>query len=171
MPEAPPPTNLEDALIGLRNGDFTRLNPLFEGGVDCLVLKWWREGGFAGHDDLLAEAFTCACFNGRILVAERLLEAGVAADGGILTGMNAFHWAVNRGQTEIVHLLLDRRASFDTPNRFGGNVVDTVLWSAVHEPKTSHLAILEMLLNAGARPSGQYETGLAEADRMLARYS
>src|SRR5688500_175281 len=40
-----------DAIEGLRRGDFDRLAPLFRdrGDEACLILKWEREGRFAAH--------------------------------------------------------------------------------------------------------------------------
>ena len=98
----------QDALEGLRRGDFSRLDPLFDRISDSppQIVEWVDRGRFRGQDQELAEALTCACFNGRTEVAEYLLNRGITASGGADTGLNATHWAVNRGQLAIVGLLI-----------------------------------------------------------------
>jgi hypothetical protein len=98
----------QDALEGLRRGDFSRLDPLFDRKTDSppQIVEWVDRGRFRGQDQELAEALTCACFNGRTEVAEYLLNRGITASGGADTGLNATHWAVNRGQLAIVGLLI-----------------------------------------------------------------
>src|SRR5438105_3669071 len=85
-----------DAVQGLSRGDFSRLDPLF----DERIVEWHRLGLFDGEPEALAEAFCCACFLGKTDVAEYLLGQGVDPLAGSGTGMNAFHWAANRGQLE-----------------------------------------------------------------------
>lgn len=163
---------LADALAGLRNGDFTRLEPLFVAreGAEPRIVQWHRAGRLRGEDDAAGEALTCACWLGCREAAEYLLGVGVAAQGGAATGMDALHWAANRGQLEAVRLLLSRGARVDTVNRYGGTVVDLVLWSAVHEPKADHAAILDELCEAGARATVEVElTGRADVDEVIRR--
>src|SRR5215467_12572175 len=100
--------DFRDALLGLEKGDFSRLDPLFapDGDKPCLMVRWHKAGLFRGRIEALAEALTCACFLGRTEAAEYFLQKGVPTSGGAKTGLNAFHWAANRGQLEAVRLLI-----------------------------------------------------------------
>lgn len=162
-----------DALQGLRQGDFSRLEPLFGSGVGhaCRIVQWHEQGCFASEPQALAEALTCACFLGRAGVAAWLLDKGVDPAAGIGTGLAALHWAANRGQLEAVRLLLDRKAPLEQLNMYGGTVLGCAVWSAVHEPRADHLRIIEALLAAGAKPeAAATATGHAELDALLQRY-
>jgi ankyrin repeat protein len=161
-----------DALQGLRNGDFSKLEPLFaaESGTPK-ILEWHRQGRFRDEPDAVAEALTCACFLGRVQVAEYLLARGVDPSGGAGTGMNALHWAVNRGQLEAVRLLLQRQAPLETRSMYEGTALGAAVWAAVHEPRSSHLEIIEELLRAGASLSDcEYPSGRQQVDELLNRY-
>lgn len=65
-----------DALQGLRNGDFSRLAPLFSGARPAQIIQWQEEGRFRNEPEAVAEALTCACFLGETEVAEYLLRRG-----------------------------------------------------------------------------------------------
>lgn len=91
-----------DAIRGFQRGDFSRLEPLFEQGRDPAgsrprIIEWYEEGCFDDEPNALAEALTCACFLGRTEVANYLLTRGVDPSTGAGTGLNALHWAANRG--------------------------------------------------------------------------
>jgi hypothetical protein len=96
-----------DAVQGLGNGDCSRLEALFQdqGGRQAKIIEWHQEGRFRNEPEALAEALTCACFLGRTNVATYLLNQGLDPSGGAGTGLNAFHWATNRGQLETVRLM------------------------------------------------------------------
>ena len=70
----------DDAVRGLIAGDFSRLDPLFEG-RPCRIIEWFEANLFADEPKALAEAVTCACFNGRTEVVDYLLAHGVDAPG------------------------------------------------------------------------------------------
>ena len=118
-----------DALQGLRHGDFSRLEALFVDEPDspARIVKWHQEGRFLDEPQALAEALTCACFLGRTRVATYLLMHRVDPSGGIGTGLNAFHWAANRGQLEAVRLLIRWKTPFEPRSMYGGNVLDTAI--------------------------------------------
>jgi len=162
-----------DALQGLKNGDFSRLNSLFEsdGKVPSLIIQWVQEGRFLGHDQELAEALTCACFNGQIQVAEYLLNLGVPTSGGARTGLNAIHWAANRGQLEAVRLLIRHRVPLETRSMYDATALGTAIYAAIYEPRSSHYpAIIEELLSAGACiTEAEYPTGIEAIDIILKR--
>lgn len=162
-----------DALIGLERGDFSRLEPLFVGtgngsGSRPRILEWYEQGLLLDRPTALAEALTCACFLGQTSVAGYLLTHGVDAAAGAGTGMNAFHWAVNRGQLETVRLLIQHNVPLETRNMYGGTVLGAAIWAAINEPKPDHLQIIEELVNAGARME-DYPTGHEPVDAVLRR--
>jgi len=163
-----------DALQGLHNGDFSRLETLFDdeaGRGRARIVDWYEEGRFRTEEKALAEALTCACFLGRTSVATYLLTHGLDPSGGAGTGLNAFHWAVNRGQLETVRLLIRWKAPLEPRSMYGGNVLDTAVWSAINEPRPNHLQIIEELLKAGARLEDEvWPTGHEQVDAVLKRH-
>jgi len=164
-----------EALQGFERGDFSRLEPLFEpdqtAGKRPRILQWFEEGLFREEPGALAEAFSCACFLGKTRTAEYLLREGVVPSGGASTGLNAFHWAVNRGQLETVRLLIRWKAPLEPRSMYGGNVLDTAVWSAINEPRPDHLRIIEELLDAGARlEHEEYPTGHEDVDLILRQH-
>jgi ankyrin repeat protein len=159
-----------DALQGLHRGDFSRLEPLFIAAPPPIV-RWHQEGRFRDDPTAVAEALTCACFLGRIDVAEYLLEQGIDPTAGAGTGMDALHWAANRGQLAAVQLLLRQKAPLETRSMHGGTVLGTAVWSAIHEPRPAHLQIIEELLNAGACVGDAgYPTGDEQIDAALRQH-
>jgi hypothetical protein len=167
----------EDALLGLARGDFSRLEPLFVGDIGQPLLQpwivaWHEQGRFTDERQAVSDVLTCACFLGYVDVAEYLLERGVKLPGGSGTGVDALHWAVNRGQLETVRLLLRWRAPLETVNMHGATALGMAIWSAIHEPRSQHLVIAEELLRAGARRDAVTRpTGHAALDELLGRIS
>ncbi len=162
-----------DAVQGLGAGDFSRLEALFHDqvGRQAQIVEWHKEGRFRNEPRALAEALTCACFLGRTNVATYLLNEGLDPSGGAGTGLNAFHWAANRGQLESVRLLIRWKAPFEPRSMYGGNVLDTAVWSAINEPRPNHLQIIEELLKAGARIGDEaWPTGHEQIDAILTQY-
>lgn len=161
----------QEAVRGLLAGDFSRLAPLFEtssASSPCPIVEWYEAGLFAGEPKALAEAFTCACFNGCADVIEYFLARGVGPNGGAGTGLNAFHWAANRGQVKAVEILIRGQAALETPNGYGGTVLGGAVWAAVHEPKSGHLRIIKALLDAGAEiRAAEYPSGDKRVDDVL----
>ena len=168
--------SFRDAVRGLERGDFSRLEPLFieDPLLDrhsCRIVTWFEKGNFDGEPKALNEALTCACFNGRTLVADFLLKKGVDPAAGANTGLNAFHWAANRGHLDTVKLLLERRVPLEIKNMYGGTVLSTAVWSAINEPRADHLAIIEALLSSGAKvDAAEYPTGNERVDEVLRRH-
>lgn len=165
----------KDAIRGLIAGDFSRLEPLFTDDLSnddqhCQIIEWHKAGLFTDEQAALNEALTCACFLGKTSVAEYLLAQGLNPAGGILTGLNAFHWAANRGQLETVQLLIRHQAPLETRNMYGGTVLGTTVWSAINEPRPDHFRIMEALIKAGARlAESGYPTGDERVDAVLKR--
>jgi ankyrin repeat protein len=164
------------AVEGLRRGDFSRLAPLFGSvpaptSADSLLVDWIKADAFPEDPAALAEALTCACWLGRTGVAAFLLDRGVDPMAGTGTGLDALHWAANRGQLPAVHLLLAHGASTETRSMYGGTALATAVWSAIHEPHPDHLAIIKALLEGGAQAEEIADpSGHAEVDAVLARY-
>ena len=134
-------------------------------------MRWHSEGRFTDEPDALDEALTCASFLGYVDVVRYFLKQGVNPSGGAATGMNALHWAANRGQLDVVDVLLKARAPWASKSSYGGNVLDTAVWSAIHEPRPVHQAIVVLLLKAGAIPEDQtFPTGHAGIDGLYRQY-
>ena len=54
---------------------------------------------------------------------------------------------------------------------YGGNVLDTAVWSAINEPRPNHMQIIEELLQAGARlEDEEWPTGHEQIDTILKRH-
>jgi uncharacterized protein len=156
--------DLADTLAGLLAGDFSRLAPRFAGDPPA-ILRWIEAGQLDA--DTLAEALSCAAFNGALEVMAALLARGVAPAGGARTGLDALHWAANRGQLAAVRLLLRAGAPLETRSMYGATALGTVVWSALHEPRPDHLAIVEALIAAGAARDAVPVTGNPAIDGLL----
>jgi len=167
--------NLDEAMTDLRAGSFTKLDPLFDAargpdGKQAWIVEWCETGKLDGHPAELSEALTCAAFNGRLDVLSWLLVHGVNPSGGAGTGLDALHWAANRGQLGAVKLLLAHHAPLETVNMHDTTALGTAVWSAINEPRAQHLAIVEVLLNAGANPDAvTLPTGDARLDAVIQR--
>ena len=164
-----------DVLEGLHRGDFSRLEPLFDersgGSGKPQIVEWHEQGRFLDQPKALAEALTCASFLGRTRIAEYLLKQGVNPSGGAGTGLDALHWAANRGQLEAVRLLIRAKAPLEARSMYGGTALGTAIWSAINEPQRDHLQIIEELLNAGAHlEDADYPTGHEPVDAILQRH-
>ncbi len=162
-----------DALQGLKNGDFSRLESDFTPdhtieGTRCRIIEWYEQGAFEQEPQALAEALTCACFLGRTGIAEYFLQRGIDVTAGTATGLSAFHWAANRGHLEMVKLLLKYNVSLEIENSYGGTVLSGTLWAALHEnQRPEHFAIIEALLVAGAHVESAWQSEIDELRRRV----
>jgi hypothetical protein len=164
---------LHYALAGLHHGDFSRLAPLFAPRSDGRVpiLEWVTSGWLEADPIALNEALACACFLGQTRVAEQLLTQGADLVRGNGTGLNGFHWAANRGNLETVRVLIAQGCPLEEPSSYGGTVLGSAVWAALHETQPDHLAIIEALLQAGASVDGaDYPSGDKAVDQLLQRY-
>ena len=164
-----------DAIAGLRRGDFDRLAPLFadRAGEPPLILHWFGEGRFTPYPSELAEALSNACFLGRETVVTALIGHGVEVTAGTATGLDGVHWAVNRGKLDTVRTLIALGAPLETVNMHGTTALGTAVWSAINEPwwGSAQVEIIKVLLEAGANRDGAgYPTGNAEIDLLLEKY-
>ncbi|MBK8097525.1 MAG: ankyrin repeat domain-containing protein [Planctomycetes bacterium] len=149
-------------LVQLRNGDFSALAAHFAAtpGFPSRISEWSARGLFDNHPAEAAEALTCACFLGERATAECLLQRGLDPSGGNGTGMNAVHWAANRGELATLRLLLERRVPLEVLNNYGSTVLGQTIWSAIHQPRPGQHEAIAELIRAGAdikaveRPTG-----------------
>jgi ankyrin repeat protein len=120
----------------------------------------------------LESGFIWACEYGHREVAEFLLEKGVDLRVGENTDQTALHLAAHRGQLEIVKLLLDRGASLEAKNVYGGTVLGQATWSVMHgEPSIDFVPVIETLIAAGAKiEEADYPTGNERVDEVLRRH-
>lgn len=166
----------QDAVKGLLAGDFSRLEPLFKtesnkDAYQCKIIEWYEQELFLNEPKALAEALTCACFLGRVEVAGYLLNQGIEITAGDGTGMNAFHWAANRGHLNVVKFLIKQNAPLEIKNMYGGTVLGSALHAVLFETKPTHLEIIEELIKAGAKiEETYYPTGDNQVDEILQRY-
>jgi ankyrin repeat protein len=92
-------------------------------------------------------AFSWACEYGHNDVVSFLLNNGVIGE----ERMPGLHWAIVGGQLETIKLLLDRGASLETRNMYGGTALGQALWSAQNGDSTIDYApIAELLVERGA---------------------
>ena len=161
-------------LAHLREGSFTAASPAFlTDAADDVpdVVQLQLAGCFADHPEALAEALTCAAFLGAMEPLEYLLGIGVSPDGGAATGLNALHWAANRGELTAVLRLLRAGAALEAQNSYGGTVLGAAVWASVHEAKPEHAAIIKALLQAGADVrEAAFPCGDPDIDALLSRY-
>jgi hypothetical protein len=100
----------------------------------------------------MEDGFLWACEYGRNNIVDFLLEKGVDLHTQGNTGLTSLHWAIVGGQLETIQLLLDRGASLETVNVYGGTALGQVLWCAIHgDPAIDFVPILEALIDAGAK--------------------
>jgi hypothetical protein len=119
----------------------------------------------------MEQAFTWACMLGRTSDSAFLLDKGVDPLAGDNTGLNGFHYAVWHGHLDAVKVLIDRRVPLEVTNMYGGTVLGCATDGAKNHPQVDHPAIIEALLNAGARVEGaDYPTGNERVDEVLRRH-
>ena len=137
----------------LDKGNFTALEEDLGGpdGFDRQIVAWHKDGKFDDEPEALAEALSCACMLGRTATARYLIDAGVDPYAGMKTWLAGPHYAVSAGHLGMVRMLIDQGVSLEVENKYGGTMLSQALWSAIEEYQPTHTAIIETLLNAGAR--------------------
>ena len=157
-----------DAVHHLDAGNYSLLQDLLDQHrlslIDLLVA--------AGEPKVpMEQAFTWACMLGRTGDAAFLLERGVDPLAGNHTGLNGFHYAASGGHLDVVKLMIERKVPLEVKNMYGGTVLGQAVWSAINETRVDHVAIIEALLEAGAKvEEADYPTGNERVDEVLRRY-
>lgn len=157
-----------DAVHHLDAGNYTELEELLAQHklslMDLLVA--------AGEPKVpMEQALTWACMLGRTGDAKFLLDKGVDPLAGDNTGLNGLHYAVWHGHLDTAKLLIDRKVPLEVTNMYGGTVLGCALDGVENQPQADHVAIIEALLDAGAKIEGaDYPTGNERVDEVLRRY-
>ena len=140
-------------IIHLDEGNFTALENHLGGGegFDRQIVAWFDSGDFDDHPDMLAEALSCACWLGRAATARHLIDNGVDPYAGMKTWLAGPHWAASSARLEVIKMLIAKNVPLEIENKYGGTVLGQALWSAVNEHNDNHAAIIECLINAGAK--------------------
>ena len=113
----------------------------------------------------IEEAFIRACQFGHNSICEFLLDEGVDPTAQVNVGQTGLHYAAHAGQLETVKLLIARGVPLEVNNEYGGTVLGQALWSAFNEPKETHRAIVETLINAGADIKPEWNKSIDELRR------
>jgi ankyrin repeat protein len=98
-----------------------------------------------------------ACEFGQFEVVKFFLDAGLDPDLQV-DGMAGIHWAVLGAHQEVVALLIERGASMENMNKYGGAALESTLWAVIHsdpvyrwpDNKADYPVIIDMILKAGA---------------------
>lgn len=124
--------SLRDGDIGLKLGSFM---PLFRQPQD--MIDW---------------AFIYACMHKRLEVAQYLLDRGADMGARGYQGMTALHYAVWKGQDDVMSFLLEREAPLEITNDYGGTVLGMLVWCIRNDPLpgVNYAEMLHRLLAAGA---------------------
>jgi hypothetical protein len=119
----------------------------------------------------MEQAFTWACMLGRKGDVEFLLDKGVDSLAGDNTGLNWFTHAIWHGHLDIVKLLIDRKVPLEVRNMYGGTVLGCALDGARNHSRADHAAIVDAVLEAGAKiEEADYPTGNERVDEVLRRH-
>ena len=70
-----------------------------------------------------------------------------------------------RGYIDLVELYLERHASMEVKNAYGGTPLGAALWGVIYfkDPEGDYPAVVRRLLKAGAPTSSPGPEGLAES--------
>ncbi|RYE65607.1 MAG: ankyrin repeat domain-containing protein [Oxalobacteraceae bacterium] len=118
------------------------------------------------------KALTEACRCGHAAIAAYLLDHGASPGAQGDSGQTGLHLATHSGRLDLLTLLLEHHAPLETRNSFGGAVLEQAVWSALNDPQSRHLFLIETLIRAGADTSVVgYPTGDKNIDDLFRRES
>ena len=125
----------------------------------------------------LEMALGWACRFGHQGTATILLDLGVDPATGDVDAMTPLHWAAANGQLDLIDRLIARAAPLEARNRWGGTVLDSTVYFALHAAPgwppvagADYPAVLERLLAAGADVTAvELPTGNPRLDEVLTR--
>ena len=122
---------------------------------------------------ILSLALLAACRYGQADVVDVLLAAGVDPASPDRDGMTALHHAAGRPDLGVVQRLLEHRPPLEATNVWGGTVLDSTVWFAMHasRPRDAWLPVIDALLAAGADASAisPFPTGDRAIDDLVRR--
>lgn len=122
----------------------------------------------------VALALVWGCKFDRASVVTLLLAKGVNPRVADHDRMTALHWGAATGSIEIIDMLLEHDVDLETRNRWGGTVLDSTVFFAVHAPQqgVDYLPVLERLIAHGANVHAvePLPTGDARIDALLVRH-
>jgi ankyrin repeat protein len=119
-------------------------------------------------------AFASACHFKRLAIAEHFLELGVDVAAHDKDNMTPLHWAAANGMLELMERLLERGAPLEVKNTWGGTVLDSTAYFALHQPVhgVDYQRVLEILIARGANVDvlRGYPPGNELIDALLQRH-
>lgn len=96
----------------------------------------------------IEQGFLWACGFGRRPIVELLLAHGVDVSAQDRSGQTALHRAVIGRQQEIVKLLIEKGASLQQRNEYGGNPLGQAIWCVLHGgADEEYFAIIDLLVH------------------------
>jgi ankyrin repeat protein len=124
------------------------------GRLDVLESYFHKDGSLKANATAtqMERGFLWACEYGRNGVVEFLLKKGVDLLSQADTGQTGLHWAVIGGHCDTIQLLLERGASLEAKNVYGGTPMGQALWSVMNgDTGIDYVPVIEMLIDAGAK--------------------
>ncbi len=106
--------------------------------------QWVRVPAPADPVEIISNAFSIACRNGHIGVAEYLLEQGAEINFRGFFGAPGLHWAAINGHRAMVEFLVEHGADMDIKDAEFNS--DALGWAAEGE----HMEIVEYFISKGA---------------------
>ncbi len=113
-----------------------------------------------------------AAMHGRTSVVQLLIDRGVALDVNDHQGFTPLHWASWNRHLDTMAVLIAASAPLEARNIYGGTVLDSTVYGAVHSgAPADYVPTLERLIVAGADLDAvDYLTGIEVIDAVLRRH-
>ena len=128
----------------------------------------------------MESGFMWACEYGHNPVIQCLLDKGFDVSKQV-GGMTGLHWALVGGRLETTRLLVERKASLEARNSYGGTALGCATWAVRNsdpayrwpDSDTDWVAIVQTLIDAGAQVNEfdvDFPTGNEAVDELLLRH-
>jgi len=141
-----------------------------------------NDGGFKATATRaqMESGFMWACEYGHNPVIEFLLDKRLEVSAQV-AGMTGLHWALVGGRLETIKLLVERKASLEARNSYGGTALGCATWAVRNsdpayrwpDSDTDWVTIVQTLIDAGARVNEfdvDFPTGNEAVDELLLRH-
>ena len=117
----------------------------------------------------VAWALIWAAMHGRTDVVRLLVDRGIALDVKDHQGFTPLHWASWNRHLDTMEVLILAKAPLEARNAYGGTVLDSTVYGAVHSAAPADFVpTLERIIAAGADLSVvDYQTGIEAIDDLL----